>query len=993
MPDHELLHPIGHGAYGEVWLAVNVMGAGRAVKIVRRESFTDERPFDREFAALKKYEPLSRAADGLVNVLHAGLAANGDVFFYVMELADAESGDEFDISRAAEYRPRTLRSALDQAGGRLPLAECLSCAQSLVQAVASLHASGLTHRDIKPSNIIFVHHRPKLADIGLVGAVGEARSFVGTEGYIPPEGPGQPGADLYALGMVCYVMASGRKPSEFPQVPPDWLETGGETAMEFMEIILRATEASTERRYRVAMEMLADLALVQSGGSVRRMRTLERRWKWVKRMATLAAAAVIVAGGALWFWQYEKVRETRMKAAETLTVQALAGEREQRFFALRERAAATLRSPMAGARVETLRLIDEAATLHPDDPVLRDLLVTTLTRADFTPVRTWSHDDPFMSPAVSPDGRLIALIEKGGSIRIEATSSGQVARRLPAWEGTRPWSRWRFTPDGAYLGVDYGKASMPGAARFRWWKLSDGTVAWEGAPGAVSLGGVMARGHVITGYEPASSSLIRYDLDARREMDRRVLEGAGSDFVLSPDGTRAAFFAGGKDFVSGLAFVNTAEARVIRRDSTKFMNRAVAWLPDSRHVALGGSNAPFGAFIVSSDDGGEPVRAVHVHAAPVVDVAISADGQFLLTGSWDQTTRISHLSDGEPLALAAGWGGTGSAGFSTDGRHFWRALVREAGTSPNLSFCVFHAPVVSAITSAIDVRNIEKSCFSPDGSLLVTAGDGLTIYCLNKGLENRRLLERKQVQSCVFIRDGSGPALLCGCSTGLFRLRPSSEDISGPWQLERQLADGDFDEVVASNDGRTAIAYGFNTGSLTVRNGIVLPWPSTFGVTSATMSEDGSVSAFAASGMRQVTVQNTLGMTRSEITVPEKTWVSLSPDGSRLFLNETEWLSCLNVADSGECWKVRKDFPNIRGTPVSVDGGRLLLARMGLQFALLDAATGAARCRLEPVFPFAGKNAAVSRDTTRLAMSSNNCLLLWDLATLRAELRRRGMDW
>src|SRR5262245_49101959 len=171
VPDHELLHPIGRGAYGEVWLAVNVMGAGRAVKIVRRENFSSDRPFDREFAALKRYEPLSRAADGLVNVLHAGRAGDGAVFYYVMELADAETGADFDFARAAEYRPRTLRAALDQAGGRLPLAECLACAQSLTQAVASLHAAGLTHRDIKPSNIIFVHNRPKLADIGLVREV------------------------------------------------------------------------------------------------------------------------------------------------------------------------------------------------------------------------------------------------------------------------------------------------------------------------------------------------------------------------------------------------------------------------------------------------------------------------------------------------------------------------------------------------------------------------------------------------------------------------------------------------------------------------------------------------------------------------------------------------------------------------------------------------------------------------------------------------------
>ena len=35
IPYHELLHRVGRGAYGEVWLARGVTGSFRAVKIVR----------------------------------------------------------------------------------------------------------------------------------------------------------------------------------------------------------------------------------------------------------------------------------------------------------------------------------------------------------------------------------------------------------------------------------------------------------------------------------------------------------------------------------------------------------------------------------------------------------------------------------------------------------------------------------------------------------------------------------------------------------------------------------------------------------------------------------------------------------------------------------------------------------------------------------------------------------------------------------------------
>src|SRR6266699_428034 len=88
IPDHELLHPIASGAYGEVWLARNVVGTLRAVKIVRRDRHASTESFDREFKGLQKFEPVSRSHDGLVDILTLGLLPDGAGFYYVMELAD-----------------------------------------------------------------------------------------------------------------------------------------------------------------------------------------------------------------------------------------------------------------------------------------------------------------------------------------------------------------------------------------------------------------------------------------------------------------------------------------------------------------------------------------------------------------------------------------------------------------------------------------------------------------------------------------------------------------------------------------------------------------------------------------------------------------------------------------------------------------------------------------------------------------------------------------
>jgi eukaryotic-like serine/threonine-protein kinase len=84
VPDHEMLRCIGQGSYGEVWLARSVMGAYRAVKIVRRSAFDHDRPYEREFAGIKKFEPVSRSDDGLVDVLHVGRDDAAGCFYCIM---------------------------------------------------------------------------------------------------------------------------------------------------------------------------------------------------------------------------------------------------------------------------------------------------------------------------------------------------------------------------------------------------------------------------------------------------------------------------------------------------------------------------------------------------------------------------------------------------------------------------------------------------------------------------------------------------------------------------------------------------------------------------------------------------------------------------------------------------------------------------------------------------------------------------------------------
>src|SRR5437763_317479 len=159
---------------------------------------------ERELAGIRKFDPVSRANDGFVDVLHVGQSEA--YFYYVMELADdAVSGETISPDT---YSPKTLSRELAQRS-RLPFEESLEIGITLSKALSYLHRRGLVHRDIKPSNIIFVHGLPKLADIGLVADMKDPKSFVGTEGFIPPEGPGTARSDIFSLGKVLYEASMG----------------------------------------------------------------------------------------------------------------------------------------------------------------------------------------------------------------------------------------------------------------------------------------------------------------------------------------------------------------------------------------------------------------------------------------------------------------------------------------------------------------------------------------------------------------------------------------------------------------------------------------------------------------------------------------------------------------------------------------------------------------------------------------------------------------
>src|SRR5437879_3580482 len=290
IPDHELLRVIGRGAYGEIWLARTVTGALRAVKIVYRSTFESERSFLREFEGMSTFEPISREHAGFIDILHVGRTS--DYLYYSMELADDHvAGREIDV---INYEPRTLKSDLAR-HKRLTADGSIRLGISLTEALDALHTRGLTHRDIKPSNIIFTEGVPKLADIGLVAASGQ-QSFVGTEGYVPPEGPGTPQADVYSLGKLLYETCTGKDRLDFPEIDSQLSQRPDrEQLLQLNNVLVKACANDPKKRYASAAEMHRDLRALERGE-----RPTKSRTKFL--VATMSILAMAVVGGGVWFW-------------------------------------------------------------------------------------------------------------------------------------------------------------------------------------------------------------------------------------------------------------------------------------------------------------------------------------------------------------------------------------------------------------------------------------------------------------------------------------------------------------------------------------------------------------------------------------------------------------------------------------------------------------------------------------------------------------------
>jgi WD40 repeat protein len=653
IPDHTLLRLIGRGAYGEVWLARNIMGTVRAVKIIWRSQFESDRPYEREFAGIRRYEPISRSSGGLVHVLHVGRNDAVGYFFYVMELADSEkpppgpspiTGDHagvavssLDTMQPELYRPRTLRSDLKRLG-RLQHAACVRLALDVASGLAQLHRQGLVHRDVKPGNIIYVDGRAKLADIGLVSAGGESLTFVGTEGYIPPEGPGTSSADIYALGIALYEASTGLPLDRFPDAPPEWFnDAAGDPALELHEVILKACEGRREDRYSSVEAMQADLAVLQSGQSVRRVRALERRYARL-RVSGIAGTTLLICALLAAFLAHYRERvaaESRAREAalrervEESLARASAAERQARqqlYTALLEQAKATVHSGELGQRVHALDAIRRAAAIS-NTAELRGAAIAALALPDLRLERQLPGID--WPARFDPKFERIALNRQSGPVEIRAVADDRLLATLPP-ASPLAVRDVNWSEDGRFLAVTRAEPFVDYHLNLEVWDTASSGRVLSLADLEFGESGFHPRlPRIITGTRDGTA--VVWNLETSNECARFHFAGTPEMLHYSPNGNQfATCYQKGAGSV--VAVHNSDDGALVWSQSLDNAAGSLDWERNGPWVAV----ADYGGAVRLMDGQSGASRILGNHKAQASLVTFSPDGAFLLSGGWEK---------------------------------------------------------------------------------------------------------------------------------------------------------------------------------------------------------------------------------------------------------------------------------------------------------------------------------------------------------------------
>lgn len=329
---YRLLHEIGHGGMGSVWLAERADGQlKRAVALKLPHvgwtgRLAEQMERERDILAALEHPNIARLYD-------AGFDASGRPFL-AMEYVEGQPIDEYCRER------------------QLGIDACLRLVLEVAKAVAHAHSKLVVHRDLKPSNVLVsADGSVRLLDFGIArllagDAVRETQlgSRALTPDYASPEqirGDSIGTAtDVYSLAVVCYELLTGSRPYRLPRgsaaeleqaiAEADPLPASAATADQGRKrrlrgdldaILNKALKKDPQERYTTIDAFAQDVGR-HLGGLPVQARPDSRAYRFGRfitrhKTGTAASAAVvvaIVAGALVSIWQAGVAKEQARRA-------------------------------------------------------------------------------------------------------------------------------------------------------------------------------------------------------------------------------------------------------------------------------------------------------------------------------------------------------------------------------------------------------------------------------------------------------------------------------------------------------------------------------------------------------------------------------------------------------------------------------------------------------------------------------------------------------
>jgi len=248
----ELLEPLGHGSFGDVWKARR-LGDDEvvALKIPRDWELGEE--------VLRREPDLMKAFNHPNIVRVYGCHTFGSYFVIEMEYVAG----------------RNLADMLDGVNRDNPLSyrRILSWTQQILSGLQTIHAANVVHGDIKPQNVLInADGNAKLVDFGTSRRLEDVWVWTrrqGTEAYWAPEVAFEEKrslvSDIYSVGVVLYEMVTGELPYKSPfelaagRVIKRPREVNANVPPPLEAIILQAMARDPQGRYPTCEAMLTDV--------------------------------------------------------------------------------------------------------------------------------------------------------------------------------------------------------------------------------------------------------------------------------------------------------------------------------------------------------------------------------------------------------------------------------------------------------------------------------------------------------------------------------------------------------------------------------------------------------------------------------------------------------------------------------------------------------------------------------------------------------------